>query len=121
MYGIVKQLDGFIWVESELGQGSTFEVYLPVAVDKAVPEPVSPATTMRPPDGRRETILLVEDEHTVRRFARLALERHGFVVIESATPEEALALAPQQTNSRCLCCSQTLSCPVSTDESWPID
>ena len=93
VYGIVKQLDGFIWVESEIGQGSTFQVYLPVALDEPVPEPVSPATTTQPPAGRRKTILLVEDEHTVRRFARLALERHGFVVIEAATPEEALSLA----------------------------
>ena len=93
VYGIVKQLDGFIWVESEIGQGSTFQVYLPVAAAEAVPEPISPAPTMRPPAGRRETILLVEDEPTVRRFARLALERHGFLVIEAATPEEALSLA----------------------------
>ncbi len=93
VYGIVKQLDGFIWVESEIGQGSTFQVYLPVAVDEAVPEPVSSAPTMPPPTGQRETILLVEDEHTVRRFAKLALERHGFLVVEAATPEEALSLA----------------------------
>ena len=93
VYGIVKQLDGFIWADSEVGEGSTFQVYLPVSVDEAVPEPVSPDTTMQPPAGKRETILLVEDEHTVRRFARLALERQGFLVIEAATPEEALSLA----------------------------
>ena len=93
VYGIVKQLNGFIWVESEVDQGSTFQVYLPVGVADAVPESVSPAPTTQPPDGRRETILLVEDEHTVRRFAKLALERHGFIVVEAETPEEALSLA----------------------------
>ncbi|MBM3819326.1 MAG: PAS domain S-box protein [Acidimicrobiia bacterium] len=90
VYGIVKQLDGAIAVDSTVGRGTTVEVYLP-----AVLEP-PPAEEPRPPALRREpaqdgAILLVEDEDTVRRFARLALERHGFTVIEAGTARDALA------------------------------
>jgi PAS domain S-box-containing protein len=89
VYGIVKQFGGFIFVESEVGRGSTFTLYWP-----AVEAPADVASQVRPPASApvvgRETILLVEDEDTVRRFARRALERHGFHVIESASPQEAL-------------------------------
>jgi CheY-like chemotaxis protein len=93
VYGVVKQLNGFIWVESELGEGSTFHVYLPPAQDESAervaPEPIDEQSST----GTRQTILLVEDQDTVRRFARRALEHHGYCVIEAATPEEALARA----------------------------
>jgi len=98
VYGIVKQLGGFIWVVSQTGQGSVFHVYLPITTGKAVPEPVSPVPTTPYTAGKRQTILLVEDEESVRRFAKLALERHGFHVIDAGTPEEALSIAeaPEQ-------------------------
>jgi len=91
VYGIVKQLNGFIWVDSELRRGSAFHVYMPAGAAEVEREPARPSAEA--PSTGRGVILLVEDEHTVRRFARLALERHGFVVIEAATPEEALTLA----------------------------
>jgi PAS domain S-box-containing protein len=93
VYGIVKQLDGFIWVDSAVGQGTAFHVYLPAAGVEGVAEPAPDEAARLAAGGRRGTILLVEDEGTVRRFARLALERHGFLVVEAATPEDALALA----------------------------
>lgn len=77
-----------------MGRGSTFKMYLPAAGRS--PEIVTARPKPGPPIVSRETILLVEDEETVRRFARLALERHGFRVIEAATPEEALSLAASQ-------------------------
>ena len=92
VYGIIKQLNGFIWVESEVGQGSAFHVYLPAAAERAAPEPVDAGRTAVSLMGS-QTILLVEDEDTVRRFVRRALDTHGFRVLEASTPEDALAFA----------------------------
>ena len=93
VYGIVKQLSGSIWVESEVGRGTAFHVHLPAVTMRPGDGVEAPAPVARPVAAHRETILLVEDEHAVRRFARLALERHGYHVIEAATPEDALSLA----------------------------
>jgi two-component system cell cycle sensor histidine kinase/response regulator CckA len=91
VYGIVKQLGGFITVDSEVGKGTTFYIFLPAS--GRAPEILQTGVKHgRPPMVSRETILLVEDEDSVRRFTRLALERHGFQVIEAASPEQALAL-----------------------------
>lgn len=91
IYGIVKQNDGFINVDSESGQGSTFKIYLPRLVadediDKAVPEKKAAA-------GGTETILLVEDEPTILRMTRMMLERKGYTVIPASTPAEAIKKA----------------------------
>ena len=91
VYGIVKELGGSIQVDSAVGKGSAFRISVPAT--EPVPEVIRTKTTPRSPMVGRETILLVEDDDTVRRFARLALERHGFRVIEAASPEQALSLA----------------------------
>jgi two-component system, cell cycle sensor histidine kinase and response regulator CckA len=89
VYGIVKQLGGNIWVESEPDKGSTFKIYLPrTAVAPVVAAPGRERTT--PPLGR-ETILLVEDESGVRSFARTVLVRYGYTVLEAESSEQALA------------------------------
>ena len=90
VYGIIRQFNGFLHVESEVGKGSTFQVFMP-ALDRAARQPAAAAANVS--TGAlvgRETILLVEDEETVRRFARVALERHGFRVIEASSVGEAL-------------------------------
>lgn len=93
VYAIVKQLSGFIWVDSEVGEGTTFHLHLPAspavaaATSGVTTEPELPASVRR-----AELILLVEDEDGVRRFAKRALERHGYHVVDASTPEEALAV-----------------------------
>ena len=95
VYGIVKQLNGSIWVDSEVGRGTAFHVYLPASAQDAADVAVEAAveTAPRAAAGRRATVLLVEDEETVRRYARAALELHGLNVIVAATPEDALSVA----------------------------
>jgi two-component system, cell cycle sensor histidine kinase and response regulator CckA len=88
VYGIVKQSSGYVWVQSALGEGSTFSVYLPRALDAA------PAVEEGAPGVRHgDVVLLVEDEDGVRRVVRRALELHGYRVIEAADGASALELA----------------------------
>jgi CheY-like chemotaxis protein len=93
VYGIVKQLNGFVWVESDVGHGSTFHVYLPAVVERHAQESLPTEPETKAPPGSGPTILLVEDEDAVRRFTKRALELYGYRVLDAATPEEALSLA----------------------------
>jgi two-component system cell cycle sensor histidine kinase/response regulator CckA len=89
VYGTVKQLGGYIDVESHLGRGTTFSVYLPKAARPAeAPRAAAPVGS----DVGDETILLVEDETGVRSFVKTTLQRFGYRVIEAETAEAALTL-----------------------------
>ena len=91
VYGIVKQSEGSIWVESEAGRGTTFKIYLP-RTDEV--EEVSPPA---PADARKargtEAILLVEDEELVRELAHKILTRRGYVVHAIGDPKRAIEYA----------------------------
>jgi PAS domain S-box-containing protein len=93
VYGIVKQSGGTIWVYSELSKGTTFKVYLPrvsAAGEALAPQP--PAPMLEVAHGR-ETILLVEDESTVRELAQQYLQGQGYTVFEAADPNIALQIS----------------------------
>jgi len=93
VYGIVKQTDGFIFADSEVGKGTSFVIYLPVHHAAAEPEPVLPVRVE--PVGETwgtGTILLVEDEAMVRAVAERALTRQGYQVLTANNGEEALEL-----------------------------
>ena len=94
VYGVVKQSGGFIRVDSQPGQGTTFKIYLPRIEAK---ETVTSATNA-PPQGRRgsETILLVEDEQGVREAISHFLRGQGYTVLEALNPRVATEIAREQ-------------------------
>ena len=90
VYGIVKQTGGYVMVQSELGRGTTFQIYLPLTEAAAEQHAVSvPDAT----SGGSETILLVEDEESVRQLVRDTLVNKGYQVIESENGESGVAAA----------------------------
>jgi PAS domain S-box-containing protein len=93
VYGIVKQTDGYIWVYSEPGQGTSFKIYLPRVA--AAAEPPAPKPLAPPSLAGSETVLLAEDEEAVRNFTRRVLAAHGYTVLTAADGQEALHLAEQ--------------------------
>jgi two-component system, cell cycle sensor histidine kinase and response regulator CckA len=90
VYGIVQQHQGWIEVSSQVGEGSTFKVFLP-----AIPTPAGLAAAAQVGAeirGGNETILLVEDEHSVRMATRRVLESKGYTIREATSAREALEL-----------------------------
>jgi len=100
VYGIVRQTGGFVGVDSVVGKGSTFTVYLPVFEQVAGAVEVKPeaASEDRPgPDLTGVgTILLVEDEDAVRVFSGRALRNKGYNVFEARSGEEALVILAKE-------------------------
>ena len=92
VYGIVKQAHGYIGVESHRGNGSAFRIYLPELKDATPQARVRPRPS-RTHNGGTETILLVEDDPAVRRFAQRALQEHGYRVLALGDPGVALDTA----------------------------
>jgi len=91
VYGIVKQSSGYVFAESELGAGTTFYVYLPRVKESA--EELSPAQSQQNDAGGCETVLLVEDEESVRELVRLTLSSRGYQVLEAENGESGLRMA----------------------------
>jgi PAS domain S-box-containing protein len=87
--GIIQQHQGWIDVVSAKGVGTTFRIYLPRLAERVQTQP-SPASP--PPPRGNETILLVEDEPSVRRSVRSVLEKHGYRVHEAGNGDEALVV-----------------------------
>ena len=91
VYGIVKQSGGYVWVDSAPGAGTTVRICLP-RVDAPASAPRDRGTA-RPAGGGHETVLLVEDDDTVRALTRRVLDRQGYQVLEARNGVEALRIA----------------------------
>ncbi|KAF0144150.1 MAG: multi-sensor hybrid histidine kinase [Nitrospirae bacterium] len=88
VYGIIKQHNGYINVYSEQGQGTTFNIYLPLTHKAEVKE--TKLAEMAPSMEGAETVLLAEDEEDVRRITKTVLEKFGYKVIEAVDGEDAV-------------------------------
>jgi signal transduction histidine kinase len=94
VFGIIQQHNGWIEVDSKIGHGTTFHIYVPCAQPTLQNHPVQPFV----PDAvlaGEETILLVEDEEQIRVLAGIALQEAGYSTLIAANGQEALALARQ--------------------------
>ncbi len=94
VYGIVKQSGGTIWVESAPGRGTTFEIYLPLVEEATANGELHPALPPPTPGGT-ETILVVEDEMSVRKLAAEFLGSNGYRVLEAQDGAEALQVCEE--------------------------
>ena len=92
VYGIVKSHGGYITCHSELNVGTTFTIYLPVITAGNAPAERDEAETITQLPRGQGTILLVDDEETLRQVGKEFLEIQGYTVITAATGEEALEL-----------------------------
>ncbi len=95
VYGIVKQNGGFITVYSEKGTGTTFKIYLPRAAGVEVEEIEQVSISVEDLTGD-ETVLVVEDDETVRKLAVLTLKQYGYTVLEAETGEAALGICQSE-------------------------
>jgi PAS domain S-box-containing protein len=91
VYGIVKQSGGEIWIYSEPGHGTTFKLYFP-RVEHPAAVPV-PSAVPAPGATGDETILLVEDDETLRSLSRRILQARGYTILEATSGVEALAIS----------------------------
>ena len=103
VYGIVKQADGWIHVDSDLGRGASFRIFLPVyrpvvGAPAHVPSAARPRPVARDLSGAGR-ILFVEDEDAVRSIAARLLRARGYEVIEACDGEEALLLAEEHAGT----------------------
>lgn len=91
VYGVVKQSGGYIWLESALGKGATFRVFLPLA-EGLEEKPSATLPVIRQQNGPR-TVLLVEDEPSLRRLTQKALGEMGYLILPASDAAEAVEIA----------------------------
>jgi two-component system, cell cycle sensor histidine kinase and response regulator CckA len=97
VYGIIKQTGGYVFVQSELGRGTTFTIYFPRVDEPSEAIGAAPASIAAV--GGSETILLVEDEESVRQLVRETLQSRGYRVLEAENGNAALDLAAAHSDT----------------------
>ena len=97
VFGIIKQAGGILEVESAIGEGTSFVIYLPVTDKRASAHDALPETAGTLSCGG-ETLLLVEDEDDIRELAAVMLEGRGYTVLAAADAEQAVLLAEKHAN-----------------------
>jgi len=95
VYGIVKQHKGYIAIDSQPGQGTVFTVYFPTHADKSVYVETGVAGLSEKPPGKGETILVVEDDISVRDLIKNILEKYGYHVIAVDNPSDCIDIVQQ--------------------------
>lgn len=95
VYGIVKQNNGFITVNSERGRGATFKIHLPRHMSDVIK--IEKADEIEPAESRGETVLIVEDSLPILKLAARVLNRFGYNVLTGKTPAEALRAAERHS------------------------
>ena len=99
VYGIVKQSNGWIQVQSEPGQGTTFSIYLPAITGPVIVDPVREPPLTKTKASSGGTVLVVEDEDAVRSLIETVLESEGFNVLEAGGGDAALSLSRRYSES----------------------
>jgi CheY-like chemotaxis protein len=97
VYGIVKQSGGYIWVDSKLGRGSSFTIYLPAIEALLTTTTTTPEITKC--EGQGGTILLAEDNDGLREAISTYLNQHGYIVLEARDGADALHIAKEHARS----------------------
>jgi len=92
VYGIIRQTGGYIGVDSKVGEGAVFKIYLPAADPEDVCDGAGETDEQLSDLRGGETVLLVEDEEMVRELASRVLNSYGYLVLEAETGDEALEL-----------------------------
>jgi PAS domain S-box-containing protein len=96
VYGIIKQSGGNVWVYSELGVGTTFKIYLPRVIASAEPSQAVVIPSYQPQGS--ETVLLLEDEESIRSLVMGILRGRGYTVLEASRPLEAIEICKKFEN-----------------------
>ncbi|MBZ5514376.1 MAG: response regulator [Acidobacteriia bacterium] len=99
VYGIVQQSGGHVRVSSELGKGTTFRIYLPAIPKKSAAELPKAGGDLPVINRGSETVLVVEDEETVRSFVTRVLQARGCTVLVAADPEQAVTITKEYSET----------------------